>query len=242
MPSVRQSVLQELRLGALTGASPVVEVRGVGPYLAGRLARALGQGAGVLRVGTVWAQTAPMTTRQVERLLLRALQNDRANQCVPRRAGGQSPARYHAGDVNEHGHEALVALLDHARARQGPVRYGALARMPRRSRSSRDCGCRQTCDGPCVRAADGACVPRSHNARGFVGAPPHPGQTRVAATDAERRRVRRAAYTRQSPALAADPDATADLAAGHARSMRYSARGRRLWRHPSPKVRLPARA
>ena len=72
MPSVRQSVLQELRLGALTGASPVVEVRGVGPYLAGRLARALGQGPGVLRVGTVWAQTAPMTTRQVEGIMRRA--------------------------------------------------------------------------------------------------------------------------------------------------------------------------
>lgn len=241
MPSVRQTVFQELRRGGLTGASPMTEVRGVGPYLAGRLTRALGQGAGALRVGTVWAQTAPMTTRQVERLLLRALQNDRANQCVARRVGGQSPARYHTGDVNEHGHEALVALLDYARA-QGPVRYGALARMPRRSRSSRDCGCRETCDGPCVRAADGACVPRAHNARGFVGAPSHPDQMRIADTDAERRRVRRAAYTRQSPALAADPDATADLAAGHARTMRYSARGRRLWRQPSPKVRLPARA
>ena len=45
--------------------------------------------------------------------------------------------------------------------------------------------------------------------------------------------------TRVGPAHYNDPDAAQDVARGHARTLRYSPRGGRLWRRPGPKVRTP---
>lgn len=237
MASVRRLIRRDLAAGSLHAGSRLDEVHGLGAYLARRVQRHLALAAPPT-VGQFWARTRTRTSAQVERLLLRALQNRRGNQCVSPRTVGSPGATYHVQDVNHHAYEAVVALLDWARAFPGGVRYGALRpRMPRRSAASKGCGCRAACDGPCRRNADGACVPR--RGPGFWGSPPHPDQLVRATTDAERRRVARAARTRMTNAARADADTMSDVAAGHRKSMRYSRRGARLSRVPSPKVRLP---
>ena len=238
---VRARVRRALASGELTADSPLTETTGIGPYLEGRLRRAL-RAAAPLTVGDLWRGLRRRPTARVELLLHRALQNERANQCVASDARtAAAPRDYHAGDVNQHGYEACAALLEHARAADpAGVRYGALPRaLPARSASSKGCGCRAddecvAADGLCARAADGACVPRAHNARGFVGAAPHPHQSERAA-DAPR--VRRASRARADGRR--DPDVRRDSAAGHARALRYSRRGSRLWRRPGSKVRRP---
>lgn len=251
---VHRRVLDRLERGELTAASPVSEVLALGSYLVGRLRRALRipANAPAFTLGDFWTHTAPMDTATVERFVRRALQNARSNQCVAPRTRtaqavavrrGEAEATYHTPDVNEFGYQAVSALLDYGRRRR-PVglrpAYRALpARLPARSRASRSCGCRSACTAPCKRLADGACVPAGRATRGFVGAPPHPDQTVLARSPRARKRVRSAARTRVTAAVRADPHSAADLAAGHRQSMRYSQDGRRLWRRPSPKVRLP---
>ena len=238
--SVRQAVQRALARGDIVAASPVTEARGIGPYLAGRLRRALGA-AEPLTVGEYWARTARLTPAQATRVLHRALQNARGNQCVPRtrpspiavEAADEEAAQFHAGDVNQHGYEAAVALLD---AGGGRAARALPARLPRRTATS-SCGCRLVCDGPCVRGEGGACVPRSPRARGFVGVAPRPDQGVRAATAAERTRVRRAGSRARSPGT--DPDALADVAAGLPRGVRYAQRGARMWRSPGAVARLP---
>ena len=181
-----------------------------------------------------------MRTEAVQKSLLRALQNERGNQCV--RSSPYDPAAgYHTGDVNEHGYSACVALLDYQRLNPGglSVRYGDLRRLPTRSRSSKECGCspRSECNGICVRTADGGCVPRSANTRGFVGSPPHPDQKERSSTS-----VRNRSRTRRTSSLANDPDSQRDIRAGHSLQLRYSLRGNHMWRRPSSKVRLPSRS
>lgn len=240
MTTIRARIQRRLRDGDLTYASPLTEVPGIGPYLTARLARATGGNA---TVGSFLAALAPRTTAQVVRVLHRALQNARGNQCVSRRAHVDRDARtYHVGDVNERGYEACVALLDHARP--AGVRYGSLPRtLPTRTTAAKDCGCRsdaecETSDRRCVRA-DGACVPRAANTRGFVGVAPHPNQTVHAPTPAARARVRRSGHTRITRALQRDPDSSRDVRSGHSRSVRYARRGSKMWRRPGSKVRLP---
>ena len=237
--TVRQRVLRDLATGRLTDDSALDEVMAVGPYVLARAREHLGlRGAVTLR--RFFARTRGMSTAAATRFLLRALQNARGNQCVPRRAGAVD-ATYHVQDVNHHAYEAMVALLDAGRARPGGVTYGPLPRrMPRRSVASKSCGCRSVCDGPCRRTDDGACVPR--RGRGFLGTPPHPDQIVVATTEAARRRVRSAARSRTTAASRADAGARSDVARGHRRSMRYAAHRDRMSRVPSPKVRLPNRA
>ena len=239
MPAaVRGLIQRDLRDGTLTGASPLVAVRGIGTYLEGRLRRAL-RAPQALTLDAFWRGTRPLTTAQVERVLHRALQNERANQCVSTRVVGENGNVYHTADVNTVGYEACVTLLDAARTRGDNVRYGALPpRFPKRARSAARCGCkpRAACTGACVYV-EGACVPRAGNARGFVGAAPHPNQGEVARTDAARAAVRARARRSHSPQR--DPDSRADVARGHARRLSYVRRGNRLWRTPGSKVRLP---
>ena len=132
-PRIRHLLQQELRGGVLHGASPLRSVRGIGPYLEGRLRRALGAGAAAPpTVGDLWRATRRRTTQGVLTLLHRALQNERANQCVlssrtPGGGGGgggeggrggnapRGQEQYHVGDINQLGYEACATLLDHAR-------------------------------------------------------------------------------------------------------------------------------
>lgn len=239
--SVLATVRARLRDGRLHGQSNLQEVRGIGPYLEARLARAVGT-APPLTLARFWTAFDGNTTERTLKRLYRALQNARCNQCVASRRNGDDD--FHAADVNEHGYEAAATLLNWRLEREpGAVARGRLpARLPRRAAASKRCACRAAgdCHGPCVMA-DGLCVPRAHNARGFLGVPSHPDQSVVARTDAERRSVRRRGQTRLTDALRHDPSSAADMAAGHARSVRYSRRGGRMWRRPSPKVRLPVR-
>lgn len=242
MPSVRQTVQRNLRNGTLTPASPLEEVKGIGRYLAARLARALGLQYPIT-ILQFWSRTNRLSTNTLERTLHRALQNARGNQCVSTRIIGRNENEYHTGDVNELGYEACVALLDFYKA-QNVVRYNDLpSRLPKRSSGSMTCGCRPVnqCNGMCV-FSDGACIPRTHNTRGFVGVSPHPNQKEYTNSDAQRRRVRQRSRTRLTNAVRNDPDSARDIAAGHARAVQYSRRGSQMWRRPGSKVRLPARA
>ena len=107
----RARILQAVRDGTLTAASPLTEVPGIGPYLARRLATGAGGGT----VGALWNATQGRTTAQVTKTLERALQNERGNQCVSPRTRRSPGATYHTGDINERGYEACAALLAHTR-------------------------------------------------------------------------------------------------------------------------------
>lgn len=243
--TIRQAIQRDLRNGQLTGQSELHEVRGIGPYLATRLARSLRR-VSPITVATFWTATSRLTTPTLGRTLHRALQNERGNQCVATRVGGAVDRTYHTGDVNQFGYEACVTLLDYNRVRSA-VRYGVLpAYLPERPRSAKTCGCRSRgecgLDALCVLTQDGGCVPRAQNSRGFVGVSPHPGQKERAATDQERRSVRRRSHVRASASLRNDPDSAHDVRARHSRTARYSRRGNYMWRHPGSKVRWPARA
>lgn len=209
-------------------ATLLTEEPGIGEYLEGRLRRALRQRRPVM-TDDLEAATANMSAKQVARFLRRTLQNQRSNQCV--RASPRGAASYHAGDVNVRGYEACARIL----ARAGT----AVPALPARARSAKACGC---LDADACRAdrrcayVSGVCVPHAHNARGFVGASPHPDQSVYAPTPRARSRTRSAARTR-SPRN--DPDARRDVANGHPSRMRYVQRGNRLWRSPSRKVRVP---
>ena len=231
----------------------MTEVKGIGSYLSRRISTSfLPRGATQVQlasftVGQLWERAERMTTGAVKKSLLRALQNERGNECVSRRRGGREE-EYHVGDVNQRGYEACVALLDWRRGMAGRRRttYGAILpiRLPPRARSSKECGCiqdRRDCTGHCAWTGDGSCVPHPHNATGFVGTPHHPDQREVARTDAERRSVRRRAHTRLSASLRADAHSSSDLTAGKRRTVSYSRRGNTMWRKPSSKVRLPAK-
>jgi hypothetical protein len=238
MPTVRQAVRRDFESGDLDEDSDLARVRGIGGYIRGRVQRYLGV-QGPMTIGRLWKGTRRMNDAQIRRFLLRSLQNRRGNQCVSGRTRRSPDPTYHTQDVNQHAYEAVVALLDRGRNRRGGVAYGPLVqRMPTRTAASKGCGCRLRCDGPCTRNADGACVPRRGG--GFWGSPPHPDQIVRATTEAERRRVKNAARTRMTRVARADADSMQDVRSGHRKSMRYSPRGHRMFRVPSPKVRLPS--
>lgn len=244
--SIRRAVTLALQRGDLTGASPMLATPGIGIYLEARLRRAFDSRnvAGIFTVDAFWTSARQKSTQRLITLLQRALQNERANQCVSKRTvGHQSTDTYHVADINAFGYQACVALLDYQR-RHTRVAYGPLPTHPPRSPSSKACGCKEAdaCqqDSKCAwNRADGQCVPRAHNARGFVGVLPHPDQGAYAHTDAERRSVKRRGYTRRSRSLRNDPASNRDMRNGHGRSLRYSRRGNRMWRAPARKVRLP---
>ena len=245
MTSVRRAVRQKLAAGELDASSLLTEVKGIGLYLAQRIARAL-RLAHPITIGEFWNAARSRSTAAIEATLHRALQNERGNQCVSTRiVGERDRTTYHTGDINVHGYEACVTLLDHLRTRQARrVRFGALPlRLPTRSMGSKHCGCRTRaeCTGPCTLLEGDVCVPRAHNARGFVGVSPHPGQREHAPTERQRQSVRRRARTRVTAALRNDPASAHDIAVGHARILKYSPRGSTMWRRPGSKVRLPAR-
>ena len=234
MVSVRAKVQNALRRGGLSEESDFREVPYIGEYLALRMTQALG-GQAPITVGDFWTATGKMTTRKLERVLQRALQNRRRNQCVD--------VLYHTSDINYSGYEACIALVDHNRQLHH-VRHGSLPkRLTQRATSSKRCGCHTPDDcrsGPlCSLTRDGACVPRARNTKGFVGVAPHPDQKVVAHNDDARRSVRRRAHTRTTAALMNDPASASDLAAGHGRTLQYTVHGNLMWRRPSPVTRLP---
>jgi hypothetical protein len=235
--SVRRRVLEALWDGTVDRASPLTDVPYIGPYLERRLRHSLSFSADTaLTVGVLWNRTRRRTTAGTVNLLKRALQNERSNQCVSSRVFGERwRTRYHTGDVNERGYEAVAALLEFNRTN---ARYGTLPpHLPSRSPESRSCGCRpmRECRGSCRRSDDGrACVPTSPDARGFVGVTAHQSQRENVGAAA---RVRRASRTRETNALTRDPDSVRDVARGHRMELTYDRRGSRLWRRPSTRVR-----
>lgn len=242
MVSTRMRVLRELHDGTLSSDSPLAAVHALGPYLVRRLVAALRLTSAT--VGGFWRGMRARTGPVAQRLLHRALQNKKCNQCVSARAGGSQRA-YHTGDINRWGYEACAALLEYAHKTDPRARHGMLTRtLGTRSRASTLCGCRDAAAGcndrMCTRAADGTCIPRAHNATGFLSPHPRPTQVAAAATGQQLAAIRRAGRVRGGAALRADPDATADVAAGHARTARYSSpRSGRTWRVPGPVARLP---
>ena len=232
MPGVRAKVRALLGVATITAASGLTSVPGIGAYLAGRL--------GDATVGDLWRRMRPRGTDRVLDVLRRALQNERANQCVSSRVRDDR-VRYHVGDVNDHGYEACAALLDHQRA-QRAVGYGPLPpRLTQRPVASKRCGCRSlrrcTATDHCRLSDDAtACVPRSPNARGFDGVVTHQREA-----TADRARVRRAATLRPTAALRNDPDSARDVRMRRSRTLRYDTQGTRMWRRPGARVRHPRR-
>lgn len=248
--TVRERILRQFADGDVTAASPLTAVVAIGPYLETRLRGALHlPNAAVLTVGRFWRATRSRTTDGVTQMLRLALQNERANQCVPTRVQRSHTKVYHVGDVNQYGYEACVTLLNYYRTRVGGIaggtaaRYGALpARLPVRAFGSKACGCRSRArcrdDAACRLSHDGArCVPRAHNATGFVGATSHTNQRESVAN---RARVRRASRLTTAQ-VARDPDARRDARRGRSRTLSYDRGGDKLWRRPSARVRAPRR-
>lgn len=235
MTTVRRKVKDDLDDGTVTGASPLTDVRFIGPYLEGRLRLSLGA-PGPLTVNDVWNRTRRRTTNGVVTLLKRALQNERSNQCASTRVSGQRHRKtYHVGDINQSGYEALTTLLAHNRPN---ATYGPLpVRLPRRGLASKECGCTRLpdCHGVCRRSDDGrACVPRAANTTGFVGVVANQSQRELAANAGN---VRRSSRTRITNALRRDPDSMRDVRRGHRTDLLYDRRALRLWRRPSRRIR-----
>lgn len=215
----------------------------IGPYLEGRLRRAV-RSAAPLTMQSFVRSMGRIGTERVVRIVQRAMQNERSNQCVSPSRGG-ADRTYHAGDVNEYGYESILSLLDVAKEDGlypgSNLRYSTpLPRLRARSPSSRACGCRsaeQGCGSGCV-ASGGRCVPRNNRSPGFSSPSPHPNQSESARTSAERQSVRRRARTPLTAATMQDPDAARDAGA-HPASMTYTTRGRRMWRDAGPRRRLP---
>ena len=129
--NIRVSVQRALRDGTLSGASPIIDTPGVGAYLEDRLRRAFAprgghRGNAAFTVGAFWNAARTKSTARLLRMLQRALQNERGNQCVSDGTlARQAQRTYHVADINTFGYQACVALLDERRARGG-VAYGAL--------------------------------------------------------------------------------------------------------------------
>lgn len=234
MPTVTQRVTQALRSGQIDETSRLSDVHGIGAYLEGRLQFAFRIAQPPMTVGDLWRSTRRRGTDGIVKTLYRALQNERANECVSATSLGRR--RYHTGDINQMGYEAVVALLDHQR-RGRRVTYGTIpTRLPTRSPSSKTCGCTvvHQCNGPTCRLSDDGrtCVPRAHNSRGFVGVVAHTNQR-----ETEGDTQHRASRIRMTNALRRDPDSMRDWNAGKARRLSYSRRGRSVWRRPGSRVR-----
>lgn len=235
MPTFRRDVRNALRDGQLRADSFLIDVKGIGPYLNGRLSTVLRKQDP--RIRDFWRHTARLNDGRLKGFLHRTFQNGRGNECVS--PGSTAGARsYHAPDVNHGGFDAALALLEHG-ATIGAVNYRQLPAMPRRGSASKGCGCRPLaqCTGVC-QVVSGVCVPRNAR-RGFVGADTHPDQIVSVANDGELRSVRSRARVRLTAAHRDDPDADGDWRSGMPKSKRYVSRGNRAWRVPGPVARLP---
>jgi|MDTB01.1.fsa_nt_gb hypothetical protein len=244
-PNFSNVVRSSFSNGDWDGNTPLTILPAVGPYIEGRLRRALvGVRAQPLSIEEFVRGFRGLGTGRVMDILHRALQNARSNQCVSRTRASPTERTYHAGDINEHGFLSVIALLEYAKRQRlfnAGLRFAVpLPRAGARSRASRDCGCleRDECTGPCMYVSN-TCVPRDNRSRGFKGSPYHPDQSVTARTDAERRRVRRSARTPVTQQVRNDADSFSDVNSGNDRSMQYITRGTRMWRKPSSKVRLP---
>ena len=169
----------DMRQGRVTPATPLVDLRYIGAYVAGRLAD-----ENMLTVGDLARGTRGMSLPRVRTLLTEAAANRRANQCV---------RGYHVRDVNRLAYNTLVNLLAAARREWG-LGYGPTLlpdTHPSRSPAAALCGCLAT-QAQCATRPDcrwameaggaGAalCVPRAANARGFEGVGARTGQRRDA--------------------------------------------------------------
>ena len=206
--------------GDLQPQSNIEDIPFVGEYLGARMHRAFAPGRrnGLTIRGFVGASGRGSVATASDRIK-RALQNDRANQCV------RNPHPYRIADVNTMGWRAVVALLRVIGRGQDGHNLGLrLTFDPRRlrlptirSRAAKRSGCitRAECRrAPDMVFSDGLCMPRSSRTRGFDGIGRHPGQ--------------KASYGTQ-----------------YARQSRYARHPSRqsAWRHPSNsrQRRLPLR-
>jgi hypothetical protein len=244
-PNFSNVVRSSFSNGDWDGNTPLTALPAVGPYIEGRLRRALvGVRAQSLSIEEFVRGFRGLGTTRVIEILHRALQNVRSNQCVSKSRASPAERTYHAGDVNEHGLSSVIALLEYAKRQRlfnAGLRFSVpLPRPGARNRASRDCGClgRDECTGPCVHVSN-TCVPRDNRSRGFKGSPYHPDQAVTARTDSERKRVRRSAKTSITQQVRNDVDSFSDVNSGNDHGMEYITRGTRMWRKPSPKVRLP---
>lgn len=185
--------------GDLDPSSNIDEVPFIGDYLSARMRRVFSRrpGAPLTVRGFVRAVGAGTAAEATDRIK-RALQNDRANQCV------RNPTPYRIADVNTMGWRAVVALLRVVgRGRDGGHRLARWlrfdprhVRLPtRRGRAAKRSGCVSRRE--CARSRDmihhdGLCMPRSSRARGFDGIGRHPGQK----ADGRTRRARQSRYAR----------------------------------------------
>lgn len=233
--SVRQRVFRQLNTHEVTPQDSLQAVVGIGPYLLRRFQYTMNV-AGDITVQEFWNFFRNLRTAMTLRLVRRALQNERANQCV-RANTTQAQPTYHTGDINVMGYESVVSVLEYARLHVHPTAYGVFPRrLTSRPQSSKTCACKLVCDGPCRLTQNGLCVPRAHNARGFEGVQPQDGQRVIGRTPRR--------YLALSAALQGDPDSVQDLVRGHARNLGYSSVGSRRkthWRRPSRKVRVARR-
>jgi len=243
-PSFSGYIHTHFHSGEWEGDTPLTELPSIGPYLEGRLRVALKE-TRKLTLQSFVNGFRSLGKERVTRILMKALQNRRSNQCVSPSSSHPENSSYHTGDVNEHGYEATAALLEYARTNRlfnANLRFQVpLPRPGRRSAASRTCGChttRRECTSPC-RWTQGHCFPRNNASNGFIGSPGHPNQTERVTSDHEARAVRRRANTPRTHQARADPDTMSDVHGGHARTMNYVRRGSRMWRRPSSKVRVP---
>jgi hypothetical protein len=127
-----------------------------------------------------------LDAQTLKTLMQRALQNQRANECVQTSSGEY----YHIPDINQRGYETVVALIrclaagrdgkglgDHFRFNRRQLR------LPhRRDEEAKSVGCldREQCGKGHGTGTwrDGLCVPTRPTARGFEGVYPHSGQRR----------------------------------------------------------------
>jgi hypothetical protein len=231
--------------GSITPDTPMSELNGIGSYLLKRIRTTLEFGdEEEITVKAFVRKFQNKTTQQVKKLLQLMLQNQRANQCTPRRRRDNADLpSYHIRDINQRGYDLCIALLRRAlrepALRRG-LRFQRLTSTPVRSNDASTCGCktRATCTGSC-KWKNRACIPRDSNATGFEGVDVEPDQKAPFASALQRQRLLNSARLRQSRSLQNDPDSRADVAAGHSLDLEYQEDGNNLWRIPSPRVRRP---
>lgn len=150
----------------VSGLSPLLDLRYVGPYLSERAATlpagllALNDAMGhaphsIKTVNDLILKASQARTRvNVDRLLEHCSYNKRRNTCVVQ---GATKPKYHVPDVNVCGYNSLLAVLRYAHTHKGthdfPPQYtlsAAVKLLPRRrgdAAGSRYCSCIETVDG-----------------------------------------------------------------------------------------------
>ena len=227
----------------LTPNSRLIELPYIGPYIYERLRRKFAPRAQNITIRQFCRNTKNMSTVVLKDNLQRALQNERANQCV-----GRPGRRYHVGDINEQGYRTMVALL--RVLKHGADGHGLGANMlanPQyikypnaRTEAAKFAACRnrQRCRSP-YRWRGGSCQYADDS--GFQGVGTYPGQQIISKSPRHIRELLARGNTLERTARdrRRDPDTARDMREGHG-VMRYSkVDDNRLQRIPGPIIRLP---